>query len=234
MLIFYHYLACICLCFSCCLYVCIFFLCRGVHRQANRHSREISEIVPAHRRAHTHAEITRTPLSCGGDDCDVDSLSLLRHICIRRHACMHVCLLACLGIRDSWLPNSDSLSLLIQSYIPTCILVCLCMYIFVLFFIVFLSIPYSWLPTSLFLLGTGSLILTTTSCRPCHRTFSPGFHRFSEYACFSWLRTEILCLSESVDFLSLLGMYLPVFFVLLVCVYVFLCHGVHRQTNRHS
>jgi hypothetical protein len=40
-----------------------------------------------------------------------------------------------------------------------------------------------------------------------------------------------MCLSESVDFLSLLDMYWPVF---LVCVCVCLCHGVHRQTNRHS
>ena len=49
---------------------------------------------------HTHAsadvEITRTLLSCGGDECDADSLSLL-----------------------------------IQSYIPTCILVCVCVYIFI-------------------------------------------------------------------------------------------------------
>ena len=83
----------------------------------------------------------------------------------------------------------------------------------------------------MFLLDTGSLICPTTSCRPCHPAFLTGFRRFSECACFSWLSTEILCLSESVDCLSLLDMYWPVF---LVCVRVFLCHGVHRQTNRHS
>jgi hypothetical protein len=42
--------------------------------------------------------------------------------------------------------------------------------------------------------------------------------------------------SESVDFLSFLDMYWPVFLVLLVCVCV--CFCVHlqtnRQTNRHS
>jgi hypothetical protein len=37
--------------------------------------------------------------------------------------------------------------------------------------------------------------------------------------CFSWLSTEILCLSESVDFLSLLDLYLPLFFSV-ACVYV--------------
>jgi hypothetical protein len=62
-------LACVCVC------VC---LCHGVHRQTNRHSGEICEAVPAHTRSHAHAEITRTPLSCGGDECDADSLSLLR------------------------------------------------------------------------------------------------------------------------------------------------------------
>ena len=108
------------------------------------------------------------------------------------------------------------------------------MYISVLFLFVFLSIPYSWLPNSLFLLDTGRFIWTTTSCRPCHPAFLPGFHRFSECACFLWLSTAILCLSNSVDFLSLLAMYLPVFLVLLVCVCVCLFHGVHRQTNRHS
>ncbi len=47
------------------------------------------------------------------------------------------------------------------------------------------------------------------------------------------MSTEILCLSESVDFPSLLDMYLLVFLVLCVCVFFFLCHGGHRQTNRH-
>ncbi len=108
---------------------------------------------------------------------------------------------------------------------------CLCVYVYICSF---LSIPYSWLPNSLFLLDTGRLNCTITSCRPCHRTFLPGFHRLGECACFSWLRTGILCLSESVDCLSLLDMYLHVFLVFLVCVCVFLCHGVHRQTNRHS
>jgi hypothetical protein len=42
-----------------CLCVC---LCHGVHRQTNRHSRDISEIVPAHTLAYTLAEITHTRL----------------------------------------------------------------------------------------------------------------------------------------------------------------------------
>ncbi len=99
--------------------VCV---CHDVHRQTNSHSREISEIVPAHMRACAHAEITRTLLSFGGDECDADSLSLRIHIYIDRHTSLQY---AFLSILDSYLPNSDSLSFLIQSYIPTCILVCL-------------------------------------------------------------------------------------------------------------
>jgi hypothetical protein len=177
-------------------------------------------------------EITRTPLRCGGDECDADSLSLLIHTYIHRHTSMYDCLFAFLSILDSWWPNSDSLSLLIQSYIPTCILGCVCMYIHVLVLYVFPSIPYSWWSNSLFFLDLGRLICRKTSCRSFHPAFLPGFHRFSECVCFSWLSTEILCLSESVDFLSLLDMFLPVFLVLLV--FVCLCHGVHRQTNRHN
>ena len=109
--------------------------------------------------------------------------------------------------------------------------VCVCIY---LLFIFLLSIPYSWWPNSLFLLDTGILFCPTTSCRPCHPAFLTGFHRCSECTCFSWLSTEILWLSESVDFLSLLDMYLPMFLVWRVCVCVCLCHSVHRQTNRHS
>jgi hypothetical protein len=96
--------------------VCVCVLCHGVHQQTNRHSEEITEVVP---------------------ECDADSLSLLIHTNKHRHTSMHVCLFAFLSILDSWLPNSDSLSLLIQSYIPTCIRVFLFMYIFVLFLFVF-------------------------------------------------------------------------------------------------
>jgi hypothetical protein len=108
--------------------------------------------------------------------------------------------------------------------------VCVCIY---LLFIFLLSIPHSWWPNSLFLLDTGILFCPTTSCLPCHPAFLTGFHRFSECACFSLLRTEILCSSESVDFLSLLDMYLPVFLVLLVCVCVYFCVTVctGRQTD---
>jgi hypothetical protein len=112
--------------------VCV-FLCHGVHRQTNRHSRDISEIVPTHTLVCAHAGITRTPLSCGGDECDADSLALLIHTYLQRHTSMHVCLFDFLSIRDSSLLNSDSISLHIPAYIRTCILVCVCMYIFVLF-----------------------------------------------------------------------------------------------------
>ncbi len=136
--VFFVVLVCVCVC-----------SCHGVHRQTNRHSREISEIVPAHTRAHALVEITRTPRSCGGDEFDADSISLRIHTYIDRHTSMCVCLFAFLSMLDSWLANSDSLSLLIQSYIPTCMLVCVCMYIFVLFF-AFLSIPDIWLSDCFF------------------------------------------------------------------------------------
>jgi hypothetical protein len=136
-----------------------------------------------------------------------------------RHTRMHVCLFDFVRIPDSLWPKADSLALLIQAYIPTCILVCLCTYIFVLFLFVFLSIPCSLLPNALFLVDTGSFFWTTTSCRPCPQGFLLGFPRLGECVCFSWLSTEILCLSESVDFLSLLDLYLPLFFsVACLCV----------------
>jgi hypothetical protein len=111
---------------------------------------------------------------------------------------------------------------------------CVCMYMFVLFSVCFSEYTLRLvqrLTISLFLLDTGLLISTTTSCRPCHRIFFPDFHRFSECSCFSWLSTEILCLSECVDFLSLLDMYLPLFWVLFVfvCFCVTVCTG--RQTD---
>ena len=71
------------------------FLFHGVQRQMKRDSSEISEIVSAHTHACTHAEMTRTRLSCGGDECDADSLSLLIHTYIHRHTSMHVCLVVC-------------------------------------------------------------------------------------------------------------------------------------------
>ncbi len=125
------------------LLVCLcVFLCQGVHRQTNRHSRESSEIVPARTHAHTQVEITCTPLSCGNDECDADSLSLLIHTYIHRGTSMHVCLLSFLSILTA---GCHSLSLLLQSYIPTCILfsVGVRMYIFgfvfALFFWVYLT-----------------------------------------------------------------------------------------------
>ncbi len=52
-------------------------------------------------------------------------------------------------------------------------------YIYIYCLCVFLSIYESCLPKSLFLLDTGVFRCPTTSCRPCHPTFLPGFHRFS-------------------------------------------------------
>ncbi len=72
--------------------VCV-FLCHGVHRQTNRHSREISDIVPANTRAHTHAEITCTRLSCGCWTL-IRSRSSYNHT--YQHAYLCVCVCICL------------------------------------------------------------------------------------------------------------------------------------------
>jgi hypothetical protein len=149
-LIFYHYLRWIWLCFSCCL-----------------HSHTLELRLWRVRRWFVLAPHT--------------------HIHTQTHKC--ACLFVFLSIPDMWLPNSDSLSLLTQSYIPTRILVCVCMYIFVPFLFVFLSIPYSWLPNSLFFLDTGSFICPATSCRPWHPAFLPVFHHLSECLFFLCLFT---------------------------------------------
>ncbi len=199
----------------------------------NRHSREISEIVPAHARSCAHVEIICTSLSFGGDECDDNSFSLLHvHTQTQKHkVCMFVCLLF-------WVYLTAGCLTLIRcrsSYNHTHqhAYLCVCMYVFVLFLFVLLSIPCSWLPNSLILFDTERFICTTISCRPCHRTFSPGFHRSGEclcfsWLCFSWLSTEIVCLIASVDFLSLRDMYFPVFLVWLVWCVCLLFHGVHR------
>jgi hypothetical protein len=160
------------------------FVCSCVTVYTGRQTDPAERIAKQYQHIPWHAEITRTPLSCGVDECDADSLSLRIHMYIHRHTSMHDCLFAFLSIPDRWWPHSDSLSLLIQS-------------IFVLFCFVLLSIPYSWLPNSLFLLDTGFLICPTTSCRPCHRTFFTGCTHFSECACFAWLSTFILCLRHT-------------------------------------
>ena len=77
--VFLVWLVCACVC-----------LCHGVHRQPNRHSREISEIVPAQTRARAHIRTSLAHPSAGGDECDADSLSLLMHKYIHRHTSMHV------------------------------------------------------------------------------------------------------------------------------------------------
>ncbi len=52
---------------------------------------------------------------------------------------MHICLFVFLSTSHSCLPNSDSLSLLTQSYILTCILVCLFLYIFLFLYFFFFA-----------------------------------------------------------------------------------------------
>jgi hypothetical protein len=67
-------------------------------------------------------EITRTPLSCGGDECDADVLSLLRQSYIQTYIlCVCVCVCVCclfvafLSLPDSSLSNSSYRSLYLRN-----------------------------------------------------------------------------------------------------------------------
>ena len=118
------------------LLMCVWvFLCHSVHRQTNRHSKEISETVPAH--ARTFRDHLRTLELRWWRVWRWFTLAL-QNIYQHRDTSMHDCLFAFLIIPDRWWPDSDLLSLLIQSYTPTCILVCVCMCIF-FFFICFVQ-----------------------------------------------------------------------------------------------
>jgi hypothetical protein len=132
-----------------------------------------------------------------------------------------------------WLTLIRSRSSYKHTYQHAYLCVCVCMYLFFFSEAFFLSVPYSWWPNSLFLVDTGVLICTTTSCRPWKPEFLTGFHCFRECVCFLWLGTEIVCSSESVGVLSLLDLYLSVFAVLLVCVCVCVCVTMctGRQTD---
>jgi hypothetical protein len=89
------------------IYQCLWCVCFFVSRcaPADRHSREISEIVPAHTRAHARAESTRTRLSCGGDECDADQLSLLIHIHTNMHASVSVCVFILFFVLEVYLTS---------------------------------------------------------------------------------------------------------------------------------
>jgi hypothetical protein len=129
-LIFYHFLTCICLCFQCCLCVCV--LCDGVHRQTNRHSREISEIVPAHSRARTHMPRSRAhPWAAA-----VTSVTLIRsrssytHTYTDTQVCMFVCLLFWVYLTAGYLTLIHSRSSYNHTY-QHVYFVCSCIYLFI-------------------------------------------------------------------------------------------------------
>jgi hypothetical protein len=110
---------------------------------------------------------------------------------------MHVCLFCFFRISDSWLPNSYLVSF-VYNHTSEHVYVCADVSVYVYNFFSLWVLAYSSWPNSMFLLNTGPFICTATSCRTCHRVFLQAFHRLSECACFSWLSTEILCLSECV------------------------------------
>ncbi len=225
---------CVCVCVCVC-------LCHGVHRQTNRDSREISEVVPAHtQRARTCRDHSHT--------LELRWWRVWRWFALAPHTIIHtyvhtsvyvytyICYLFACFYEYTWqLVGQLWFTVAPHTIIHTNMHAFVCMYVYMYIYTYFVLFrPYSWLPNSLFLLDTGGLVWPSTSCRPCRLTSLPGSHRLGECSCLSWLITEILYFSESVDFLSLLDMYWPVLLVLLVCVCVRLCHGGHRQTNRHS
>ena len=152
----------------------------------------------SHTRASTCRDHWHTLESCGGDECDADSFSLLTRAC----ACIRAYLFPFLSVKrqaDLCLTNvyerlcflfvhfyEHARQLLPHTIIHTYI--CVCIFICCLF--AFLSIPDSCLPNSLFLLDTGILCCPTTSCRPSQPALLRGFHRLREFACFSWLFTQ--------------------------------------------
>jgi hypothetical protein len=82
-----------------------------MHAHVHVHACVHAYLFPTH--ARTQAKITRTPLSCGGHECDAYSLSLLRQSHTNMYTCVCVCVdvfLFCfvsfLSTPDSCLPNS--------------------------------------------------------------------------------------------------------------------------------
>jgi hypothetical protein len=87
-----------------------------------------------HTCAHTCRDHSQTLESCGGDECDTDSLSLLMQsyiqtyiqVCMCKHFSWLVfCFFSPLSIHDIWL--SDSL-FLIKTYVQVCICMYICFY----------------------------------------------------------------------------------------------------------
>ena len=146
----------------------------------------------------------------------------LLSICLLFLCCLCVCVFLCHGVYRQtasvilainssllhWQPcyytSFETTLLELVCRVPRSMLseACMYVYMFVTCLFAFLGIPDSWWSNSLFVLDTGLFICPATSCRPCHPTFLPGFHRFGECACLTWLSTEILCLSASVDYLT--------------------------------
>ncbi len=84
-----------------------------------------------------------------------------------------------------------------HTYHHPCVYVSVYTYIYIY---LFLS-PHS-LPNSVFLLDTGSFSWATTSCRPCHSAFLPGFHHLlCEYAVFCVARVCVcvFCVTVCTD-----------------------------------
>ena len=112
------------------LLACVCILCHGVHQQTNRHSGDEKNSTTTKARTHTHVQAHMQRSLAQPSAAVVTSVMLIRsrssHTYIHRHTSMHVCLCGFLSI-------PDTLSLRIQSYIPTCIPVCLFMYKFVIF-----------------------------------------------------------------------------------------------------
>ena len=151
----------------------------------------------------------------------------------------YACLFAWfLEIPDSWLSNSDSLSLLIQSCIPTCN-TCVRVYVYICSFVFPWVLGYSWL-----YLTAGGLILYFSSIQvslseqqpvvdPANRRFCRAFIAWVSVRVFrgrvlryrTWVQVLILCHFSTCICLC---------FKCFLCECVFWCHGVHRQTNRHS
>ncbi len=140
---------------------------------------------------------------------------------------------AFLSIPDSLLPNSDSLSLLIQSYIPTCIRVCLCTYIFVLFF------PPVYLTagclTLCFSSNQAAYFVQQPVVGPASRRFCRAFIAWVS-VCVScgWVLRYCIWVKVLIFYNSLPWIWLCFECCLCLCVCVCLCHGDRVCTGRQT
>ena len=134
------FLVCMCVCFCVTVYVCVclchlcvcvcVFVSRCAPADKQTQQRDQRNSARTHTRVRAHSEITRTPLSCGGDECDADSLSLLIHTYTDTRVCMFVCLVFWVHLTAGCLTQIRSRFSYNHTYQHAYLCVCVCIYLF--------------------------------------------------------------------------------------------------------